>query len=205
MPDSFESIFMNYVSRGSEAHCHCPKLAASNRSYYQKGATLIEVLVAVLLLSFGIVGLAGLQMNGAKFNHGAYLRSQGTALAYDMADRIRSNLDACLGPVCSYDTPLATSFDGTAAQACGRPQAAQLSPQAMAAVEVNQWKDCIENTLPDGQGLVQVLAVGVPLVDQCGVTHTGAGSVVIEVTWAEGRLQGAGGRDCVVVRTDVRP
>lgn len=173
----------------------------------QDGATLIEVLVAVLLLSFGIVGLAGLQMNGAKFNHGSYLRSQGTALAYDMADRIRANLDACEGAACSYNTPLATLFDGTAAQACGRPLVSQTTAQIMAQVEVNQWKDCIESTLPQGRGVVQVVAAGFagPYNDQCGVTHNGTGTVVIEVTWAEDRLQGAGGRDCVVVRTDVRP
>lgn len=178
----------------------------ANTAIKQQGATLIEVLVAVLLLSFGIVGLAGLQMNGTKFNHGAYLRSQGTALAYDMADRIRANLDACEpGFPCAYDTALAAAFDGNAAQACGLPQGIQPAPPDMAAVDVNQWKNCLETTLPGGQGLVRVLAAGAPLVDQCGVTHNGAGAVVIEVNWTEGRLQGAGGRDCVVVRTDVRP
>lgn len=181
------------------------RIATSAGMFRQEGATLIEVLVAVLLLSFGIVGLAGLQMTGAKFNHGSYLRSQGTALAYDMADRIRANLDACQGAACSYNTALATVFDGNAVQACGRPLASQPTPQAMAAVDVNQWKDCIESTLPQGRGFVQILAAGVPLLDQCGVTHTGVGAAVIEVTWTEGRLQGAGGRDCVVVRTDVRP
>lgn len=178
----------------------------ANGAIQQRGATLIEVLVAVLLLSFGIVGLAGLQMNGTKFNHGSYLRSQGTALAYDMADRIRANIDACLpGFPCGYDTALAATFDGNAAQACGLPQGVQATPQDMAAVDINQWKNCLENTLPGGRGLVRVLAVGAPLVDQCGVTHNGQGSVVIEVNWTEGRSQGAGGRDCVVVRTDVRP
>ncbi len=197
-------------------HCRTPlrqnHSVLDGRWGHQQGATLIEVLVAVLLLSFGIVGLAGLQMNGAKFNHGSYLRSQGTALAYDMADRIRANVDACLGNGCSYITPLATAFDGTAAQACGRVLALQATPQAMAAVDVNQWKDCIERTLPQGQGVVQVAGAGAVLgnyQDQCRVVHQGSSTVIIEVTWAETRQPpgqpNAPQRDCVVVRTDVRP
>lgn len=175
----------------------------------QRGATLIEVLVSVVLLSFGIVGLAGLQMNGNKFNHSAYLRSQATALAYDMADRIRANLDVCqMGQPCTYDTALATLFDGDGAQACG--QALDLgvasTPALLAAADVNQWKSCLEDRLPDGRGAVlAAAAAGAAYVDQCGVTHAGTGAVLIEVTWSDGRLQGGGPRDCVVVRTEVRP
>lgn len=172
----------------------------------QRGATLIEVLVAVLLLSFGIVGLAGLQMSGAKFNHSAYLRSQGTALAYDMADRIRANLDACTGAACAYSTDRATVFDGTAAQRCGLSMGAQATPAAMAAVEVNQWKHCLQDTLPDAQGAVQMPAAGTTYTDRCNVAHNGgAGVLIVEVAWTENRMRNAGVSDCVVIRTDVRP
>ena len=178
----------------------------------QSGASLIEVLVAVVLLSFGVVGLAGLQFNGTKFNHSAYLRSQATSLAYDLADRARANLDACpVGDVCAYATPLATAFDGDAAQACGLPLAAP-DANTMAASDVNQWKSCLENRLPGAQGQAVLLGaaaayVPVDYVDQCGVTHTAAGRqvLVVEVNWADGRLAGSGNRDCVVIRTEVRP
>lgn len=175
----------------------------------QSGATLIEVLVAVLLLSFGIVGLAGLQFNGSKFNHSAYLRSQAVSLAYDLTDRVRSNLNACQsGGACAYVTPLATTFDGTAAQACGLPVALVADANAMAAVDVNQWKSCVETALPDGQGQSVLLAAADDYDDQCGVNYPAAGRevLVVEVNWADGRLQaGANPRDCVVVRTEVRP
>jgi type IV pilus assembly protein PilV len=175
----------------------------------QRGATLIEVLVSVVLLSFGIVGLAGLQMNGTKFNHSAYLRSQATALAYDMADRIRANLDVCqMGQPCTYDTDRATLFDGDGTQACGLELDLGVgsTPALLAAADVNQWKSCLEDRLPDGRGAVlAAAAAGAPYEDQCGVTHAGTGAVVIEVNWTDGRLQGGGPRDCVVVRTEVRP
>lgn len=58
----------------------------------QSGLTLIEVLVALFVLSVGLLGLAGLQTTGSKFNNSAYLRTQAYLQAYDMADRLRNNL-----------------------------------------------------------------------------------------------------------------
>jgi type IV pilus assembly protein PilV len=192
-------------------HFECHYLRGAKRSKFsgQSGATLIEVLVAVLLLSFGIVGLAGLQYNGSKFNHSAYLRSQAVSLAYDFTDRVRSNLNACQsGGACAYVTPLATPFDGTPAQACGLPVALVADANAMAAFDVNQWKSCVEAALPAGQGQAVLLAAADAFNDQCGVNYPAAGRevLVVEVNWADGRLQaGANPRDCVVVRTEVRP
>lgn len=175
----------------------------------QAGASLIEVLVAVVLLSLGVVGLAGLQFNGVKFNHGAYLRSQGVSLAYDLTDRVRANLSACeTAANCKYVTPLATAFDGVAAQDCGSAIAVAAGPDAMAAVDVNQWKSCVETTLPGGAGQASYLAKDTDYTDQCGVVHTKTSRsvLVVEVNWNDGRLQaGTTPRDCVVIRTEVGP
>ena len=43
-----------------------------------QGFSLMEVLVALLVLAIGLLGLAALQARGVKFNHDAYLRSQAT-------------------------------------------------------------------------------------------------------------------------------
>jgi len=56
-----------------------------------KGFTLIEALIAVVILAIGLLGIAGLQATNLKNNQSAYNRSQATLLAYDMADRIRAN------------------------------------------------------------------------------------------------------------------
>jgi type IV pilus assembly protein PilV len=50
------------------------KMLLTNR--YQRGATLIEVLVAVVVTSVGLLGLAGLMAVTAKVNQGAYQRTQ---------------------------------------------------------------------------------------------------------------------------------
>src|SRR5690606_3260878 len=60
----------------------------------QHGFSLIEVLVALLVLSVGLLGLAMLQIEGLKHNTDAYYRTQATVLAYDIIDRMRANSDA---------------------------------------------------------------------------------------------------------------
>ena len=55
------------------------------------GFTLLEILIAVVILSVGLLGLAGLQARSLQTNQSAMLRSQATVLAYDMIDRMRAN------------------------------------------------------------------------------------------------------------------
>ncbi len=193
----------------SEAHLPIVNSHVAARRSAQQGASLIEVLVAVMLLSFGILGMVGMQYAGTKFNHSSTLRSQATSLAYDLADRARANLDACsAGNPCSYETTLAAGFDGTAAQACGQPLAAAAGAAAFAATDVNQWKSCLEGALPAGRGRGFRLLAGNDYVDACGVTYANAPRdvFVVEVNWNDGRLQaGANPLDCVVVRTELGP
>ena len=57
----------------------------------QGGTTLIEVLVAVLVLSVGLLGVAALQAVSLTNNNNAYLRSQATSYTYEYLDRIRAS------------------------------------------------------------------------------------------------------------------
>lgn len=54
------------------------------------GLSLIEMLIALVVLSFGLLGLAGLQAYSLKNNHNSYFRSQATVLGYDLLDQIRA-------------------------------------------------------------------------------------------------------------------
>lgn len=56
-----------------------------------RGAGLIEVLVAVLILALGLLGMAGLQANALKKNQSAYARGQAVMLSYYMLDALRAN------------------------------------------------------------------------------------------------------------------
>ncbi len=57
---------------------------------------MLEVLIALLVFSLGLLGMAGLLIVSVKTNHSAYLRTQASFLAQSMADRMRANMPARL-------------------------------------------------------------------------------------------------------------
>lgn len=61
---------------------------------HQFGMTLIEVLVAVLILAIGLLGAAVIQLNALKYTDSSRMTSQASFIAYDMLDRIRANASA---------------------------------------------------------------------------------------------------------------
>lgn len=58
----------------------------------QRGGTLIEVLVSVLVLSLGMLGAAALQATALRNNQGSYEHAQMTVLTQGMLDSMRSNI-----------------------------------------------------------------------------------------------------------------
>ena len=60
----------------------------------QRGITLIEILVAIVLMAVGLLGLAGLQLRGIQVNQGSSTRSLAAIMAEDLADRMRSDYAA---------------------------------------------------------------------------------------------------------------
>lgn len=56
-----------------------------------RGFTLIEVLIAILVLGFGLLGFALLQTMGLRFVQSANQRTHATNLAYDLLDQMRAN------------------------------------------------------------------------------------------------------------------
>lgn len=55
-----------------------------------RGMTLLEVMIAVVILAFGVLGLAGMQAQSLAMNQSAYYRSIATDLGNDLSDRIRA-------------------------------------------------------------------------------------------------------------------
>ena len=104
----------------------------------EAGSTLIEVLVALLVLSIGLVGLAALQSNGLKFNHSSYLRTQSTVLMYDIIDSMRAN------SVVARKTNCYVVGIGGTVPTC----------ETMATDDINNWKTSLANQLPSGDGAV---------------------------------------------------
>ena len=126
------------------------------------GFTLIEVLIAMLVLAVGLLGLAGLQVISLRNNQSAYNRSQATQLAYDIADRMRANV---LG-ITTYTT-------GTALAVANCKNTSGCSPVEMAANDLFEWNTAISAALPNG-------AVGT-------LTPTSPGMYSINISWTENR------------------
>lgn len=85
---------MNRTTPSSALHAAFP---------HARGLTLVEILVALLVLSIGLLGLAALQTTSLRFNTSAYYRTQATALAYDLSDRMRANRQAALDGLYNAD------------------------------------------------------------------------------------------------------
>lgn len=77
-----------------------------------QGMSLIEILVAVLVLSIGVLGLAALQGFSLQAGQGAYHRTQATNIAYEIADFTRLNRSAAMR---SCDIPLRAAWQNFAA------------------------------------------------------------------------------------------
>lgn len=139
-------------------------------THHLHGFTLLEVLIAIVVLSIGLLGLASLQVNGLRFTQSAYFRTQATQLANDMADRIRANTAGFAGGF----------YDGSANQFTACNSSAGCSPQQMAEHDTFEWRQTLQASLPAGQG---------------ALATNGAGVVTITVRWDNERT-GATGLGC---------
>jgi type IV pilus assembly protein PilV len=120
------------------------------------GFTLIEVMVALVVMSIGLLGIAKLVLYSAHSNDSAYLRSQATELAYEILDNMRANRSQALAG--AYNTALATGPVGPGTACLGT--GANCSGPQLAAYDVYQWKERLAaptGALPSGQGSVTVV------------------------------------------------
>lgn len=114
-----------------------------------RGFTLVEVLIAVLVLSIGLLGLASLQAASLRNNYSSYMRTQATLLANDMADRIRANPTGATAG--SYNSIGPTGLPTTAPTSC---LTTGCSTAQMALFDIAAWGTLLDSRLPGGTGSV---------------------------------------------------
>ena len=139
------------------------------------GFTLVEVMVALVIFSVGLLGLAGLHASSMQNNKTADLRSIAIIQAHDMADRIRANsrgtsgdYNAIVSGVPAPGTNCITTASCT-------------SPTLIAAWDNFEWQSNLSTSLPSGRGTI---------------TRAGATApIVITVMWDEART-GVTGEGC---------
>jgi type IV pilus assembly protein PilV len=134
--------------------------AATLPGRMQNGFTLIEVLVALLILAIGLLGVAALQFRGLQYNHDAYMRSQANVLAYDIADRMRLNAANAAAYIMTYAVALPST-----AGVCDETL-------ATAANDLDCWRRAIDRAFPPAPpgGNSAEIAAAPGLVDTYTVT-----------------------------------
>lgn len=144
-----------------------------------RGFTLIEVLVTVIILAVGLLGIAGLQVMGLRYNQSALLRTQATQCAYDMADRMRTNnLGVAAG---DYNLPASTAVPNC-------ETITGCTPAQMATNDMSVWSSVLSNTLPAGAGVVCLDSTPNDGLNNTSPACDGSGSVyAIKIWWQDDR------------------
>ncbi len=132
----------------------------------QDGFTLVEVMVALVIFTISMLGLAGLQAAALRDNHIANQTSIATHLAEDMAERIRANPSGVDNG--SYDAISTLSGSGPDCYngACTSAEIAQM--------DVSQWSAAIQNSLPSGAGAVSRNGTGFTITVMWDQERSGA-------------------------------
>lgn len=120
----------------------------------QRGMSLIEALVALLVLSIGMLGIAALYVETTRANRTATIRTQAVAFVQDMADRIRAN------PVARADYSMAAYGGAPAKHNCvGQTGAAANCTQVeLAEDDLAWWRETVLAALPGSTPDVQYFA-----------------------------------------------
>lgn len=106
-----------------------------------RGFTLLEVLIALLVFSLGLLGMAGLLIVSVKTNHSAYLRTQASFLAQSMADRMRANVPRVWTNDYNAAYPTADADPCASGAACSRAD--------MATRDKAEWSTQLTDFLPN--------------------------------------------------------
>ena len=119
------------------------------------GFTLLEVLIALVVLSIGLLGIAALQGVGLRSSNGAYLTSQASLLAYDLADRIRTNPNEFATVNLGFNCPGSTAN--------------------LASADLGEWSCAVQQLLPGGSATIT----------RTPVLLEGRTNYNIELTWRD--------------------
>lgn len=133
----------------------------------QRGFSLVEVLIALVIMSVGMLGIAGLYVQSMQAGRTSMFRHHAVTLGGDVADRIRANPRAAAGYASAIGAGGADNgcIDGIIS----------CTPAQMAAQDILSWKAQAGETLPGGD-------VAVTFTAAVGTTPP---SYVITVSWTE--------------------
>lgn len=153
-----------------------------------RGFTLIEVLVAIVVLSFGLLGMVGLQTASLKANREARLQAAGVRLASELGDIMRGNKSVSISDVAANNPYLVANFTGAVPTATPNCFSAPCTtPLQVAQADIADWLRRVADDLPGARAVIcfdatPFDAAGKP---QWACSNTG-GVVNVKIGWTRG-------------------
>lgn len=143
-----------------ETPTHAPTTnAMKNSIHHQEGASLIEVLIAILILSFGMLSLGGMLAVSVQLPKLSGYRATATNLASSHVERIRANPDAFANG--SYVSGLNETSDWSfstiaiSGSNCVFTGGTQCTSTTLAAADINEFRNAVRRELPAGDTIVK--------------------------------------------------
>jgi type IV pilus assembly protein PilV len=133
------------------------------RKHNQQGVTLVEAMIALLVISVGLLGIASLQITAMSQNTSSLNHSQAVWYAYNMSDRVRANIEV-IDNYDGVDTSLGYA-QNCMASSCDNAQ--------MLAADATDWATMVSN-LPGGLGIITSNADGLLITVMWDDDGTGA-------------------------------
>jgi type IV pilus assembly protein PilV len=148
------------------------------------GFTMLEVLISIVVIAFGLLGVAGLQAFAVKNNQSAGARVVATALAMDMVDRLHSNWKGANEG--AYNAPNVTSY-ATGVPSCNTSTGC--NQLQLAQNDLNEWQAQVAAALPKGVGIVCL--TDTPHIgddpNANGCNGAGINTYAVKIWWSDDR------------------
>ncbi len=144
----------------------------------QRGDTMIEVLVTIIILAVGVLGAAALQVTTLKNLSSSHSASVAAILAEDFSERMRANPTEALNDAYVHDA-VPGAFPDCVADACSMAQ--------LASYDIGSWWQQVTAVLPSGTGQV--------------TRNAGTNTFVLTVRWDDDR-SGSTGVNCPTQSTN---
>lgn len=183
-----------------------------------RGFSLIEVLISIIVLSFGMLGMVGMQAAALQSNREARLQSVGYGLAQELAEMIRGNKDVARLPLGSnpYLVALTSPLTPPSASPClnvgsNCPGTSLAEQTTLAQAQLTEWLARVNEELPGAR--VSVCLDTAPYdatknLPQWPCTGGTAEQMFVKIGWSQGNTKRDADAASAIVRAtanDSRP
>ena len=162
----------------------------------QSGFSLLEVLISLVVLSVGLLGIAGLETAGMRMTYNGSVWSAAAMSAQNIVDKMRAN-PGCINNGATITSCTSTggviggNYDALTAKPTSSPSCTTCTSAQIAQVDAYDWYTTIGNNLPSGTG--SVMCVTASYCDQAN--YVSQAVYVITICWDDG-VSGAPAAGC---------